>query len=69
MNIYVFKTNINQRDVRLVNSILRSVIPHSKWNFDLEDCDNILRIESRKDIAELVYYHLQTEGFICKKLE
>jgi len=69
MNVYVFKTSINQTDVRLVNSILRSIIPQSKWNFDLEDCDKILRIESNKDIVEIVCFNLEIDGINCKELE
>ena len=69
MNVYVFKTSINQKDVRLVNAILRSVIPDSRWNFDLEDRDKILRIESKTDIVETVCFNLEIEGIRCKELE
>lgn len=69
MNIYVFKTSVKPRDIRTVNKILRSLIPNCKWNYDLEDCDNILRIESRKDIAELVCFHMRIDGFYCEELE
>ncbi len=69
MNIYVFKTSIEPRDVRTTNEILRSLIPNCKWNYDLEDCDKILRIESRNDIAESVCFHLRRDGFYCEELE
>ena len=69
MNVYVFKTSITYDDMRLVNSILRSVIPQWKWGFDLEDCDNILRIESTENIVDLVCFHLQCEGISCEELE
>ena len=69
MNIYVFKTSIEPQDIRTADEILRALIPNCKWNYDLEDCDKILRIESRKDIAELVCFHLRIDGFYCEELE
>lgn len=69
MNIYVFKTSIEAGDIRKVNTILQSLIPNGKWNYDLEDCDHILRIESRRDITELVCSHMRSDGFYCEELE
>ena len=69
MNIYVFKTSIKPKNVSTVNDLLRTLIPNCNWSFDLEDCDNILRVESRRNIAELVSLHLTTDGFYCEELE
>ena len=69
MNIYVFKTSIKPKNVSTVNDLLRTLIPNCNWNFDLEDCDNILRVESRRNIVELVRLHLRTDGFYCEELE
>jgi len=69
MSIFIFKTSIKPRDIRTVNGILRTLIPQCTWNYDLEDCDNILRIESRSNISELITFHLRIEGFFCKELE
>jgi len=69
MNVFVFRTSINQQDIRFINSILRSLIPQSRWNFDLEDCDKILRIESKENIIDLVCFHLKVEGFSCEELK
>ncbi len=44
--VEVFKTNVtNQKDA---NEIINSIehFPDHKINFDLEDCDNILRVEN-----------------------
>lgn len=54
MGIQVFKTSITKEDTRLTNWILRAIIPNCSWSYDLEDCDNILRIESNEDISQLV---------------
>ena len=69
MNVYVFKTSISQKDIRMVNRTLRTLITTGRWNFDLEDVDNILRIESLDNIAESVCYHLGMDGFYCEELE
>lgn len=69
MNIYVFKTSIRTEDVRRINVILQTILPPITWSFDLEDCDNILRIKSNKNIVDLVCFHLQIEGFLCEELE
>ncbi len=46
--ILVFKTTIkNKTQVRKVAPLLNGVLsPCAKWNFDLSDCDKVLRIES-----------------------
>lgn len=69
MNVYIFKTSIKPQDIRTVNSILRTLIPQCKWNYHLEDPDNILRIESGNDISELISFHLRIDGFDCEELE
>lgn len=45
--IEIFKTNVN--NPQLANKIiaeLNQLYPEYRINFDLEDCDNVLRIES-----------------------
>lgn len=45
--VEVFKTNItNTEDAQRILSILQNSFPHYKVNFDLEDCDKILRVKS-----------------------
>jgi uncharacterized Fe-S center protein len=45
--VEVFKTNITeQKQSRHVLEKLNQLFPQYKINFDLEDCDNILRIEN-----------------------
>ena len=46
--IEVFKTNIvKKREARMILKQLLNMLPGVAVNFDLEDCDRILRIESR----------------------
>lgn len=48
MSVEVFKTNVSDADQAsmLVQSI-HSAFANYKANFDLEDCDKILRVETR----------------------
>jgi hypothetical protein len=65
--IYVFKTSVDSRSkFESATALLQELLPNSLWNFDLEDCDNILRIDSELDIPNLI----QNNGiFDCIELE
>lgn len=65
--IYVFKTSVDsQSKFELASALLQELLPNALWNFDLEDCDNILRIDSELDIPNLV---LNNHIFECIELE
>lgn len=69
--VEVFKTNITQSsDANNVVESLLQILPECKINFDLHDCDNILRIESLKKlhIAE-IKEHLDKIGFRAELLD
>lgn len=67
--IFIFKTNVDSiAKVKKVAPKLNKLFPNSKWNFDLEDCDNILRFESKEDIMEKVVFLLKVIGFECEAL-
>jgi len=40
----------------------------SNWNFDLDDCDKILRVDSPAAIAAAVVQVLLDAGFDCEEL-
>ncbi|HEY4326809.1 MAG TPA: methyltransferase type 11 [Mucilaginibacter sp.] len=45
--VEIFRTNVNCRELAdKVLKTLRTNLPHYLFNFDLEDCDCILRVES-----------------------
>ena len=70
MNILVFKTDVeNIKQVRLVSPHLRSLPDIIKWNFDLHDCDRVLRIETNTLTPQVIETLLQDAGFFCKELE
>lgn len=67
--ILIFKTNVNcQEAVKQLEPLLNRHWAISKWNFDLEDCDRILRIEASKEISEEIIKLLHSKGFDCEDL-
>jgi hypothetical protein len=65
--VYVFKTSVDSESkLRLASETLYELLPNIQWNFDLEDCDNILRIESEIEITELI---VNNGIFECTELE
>ena len=68
--VYVFKTSVKtEKDIQKLGPDLDELLPDAKWNFDLDDCDNILRIDSPAAIADLVTTLLMVAGFDCEELE
>ncbi|MBL7858530.1 MAG: hypothetical protein JNM57_12640 [Cyclobacteriaceae bacterium] len=69
--VEVFKTNITQAAVaEKVTTELSRMLPLAKINFDLEDCDHILRIElNANEPFPQIQQHLQQAGFVCEVLE
>ena len=68
--IEVFKTNVtdaSQAD-QLV-ALLSQCFPGSRINFDLHDCDNILRVEGRNFNIQEIMTIVQERGFSCTVLE
>ena len=53
--IIVFKRSVrNKSHISKLKPHLDNAFKKGKWNFDLEDCDKILRIESEIDISKKV---------------
>lgn len=68
--ILVFKTSVSQtEEIKELQQTLDGLVnSHGKWNFDLEDCDNILRVETWNLEASRVAAILNTKGFYCEEL-
>ena len=69
MNVYVFKTSVTPKDLKQVQPLLEGLVPQGYWNFDLEDCDRILRVESPENISKFICQRLQKVDFFCEELE
>jgi len=69
MEVLVFATNVEKpRQVSKVKPLLAAVHAINHWNFDLEDCDNVLRIEADGLSPRYIESLLQTAGFKCDEL-
>lgn len=67
--IEVFKTNIDSPEIAIsIMKILEKFYPEALLNFDLDDCDNILRINSGNIISDEIVCILNTFGFSCEIL-
>ena len=68
--VEVFRTNVQTSSQG--NQLLRELavlLPHCKINFDLGDCDRILRIEGDGIIPLRIQQLLTGLGFQCELLE
>ena len=67
--VEVFKTNVQHRELaEQLASILRGRFAFCKINFDLEDCDKILRVEGKQICVETIIEILSTHGLECEVL-
>ncbi|WP_111309138.1 hypothetical protein [Confluentibacter sediminis] len=68
--VLVFKTSISKKDhIRMVQPLLNNLIAEKgDWNFDLEDCDNILRVEADTIQSDAISSVLMNQGFLCEEL-
>lgn len=70
MEVLVFRTNVNnKRKVSRIRPLLTSVAAIKQWNFDLEDCDYVLRIETTGLNTRYVEALLQNAGFDCSEMD
>jgi hypothetical protein len=67
--VYVFKTTIEtEQQAAEIGVSLNAIEAIAKWNFDLQDCDRILRIEAVQLEATRVCDMLKQSGFDCEEL-
>lgn len=68
--VYVFKTSVtDKKQVKSISKNLNEINAIKKWNFDLEDCDNILRIVSDIDVSNTICKTLDALNYSCVELE
>ena len=68
--IFIFKTNISHpSEVEILKPLINKRFPNETWNFDLEDCDKIFRIDSdNMNSALKVSLFFKTLGYDCDEL-
>ncbi|HEY5369479.1 MAG TPA: hypothetical protein VIJ75_10830 [Hanamia sp.] len=67
--VEVFKTNV--LDVERSNLLVERLLfyfPDNKINFDLQDCDKILRVEGENILPGRIMELLNEEGHVCEIL-
>lgn len=67
--VEVFKTNVQERAAATLVAALHWHLPSCRINFDLEDCDRILRVEGKSVLHGAVIELLNTYGYDCCILE
>lgn len=68
--VYVFKTSVSSKmKSKTVNKKLAEIKEIDSWSFDLEDCDNILRIVGDKLDVKRIVKSIKSLGFECEELE
>lgn len=69
MIVSVYKTNVDTKNkLTKAKPVLNRILLNSKWNFDLEDCDKILRVESEENLSGLLIAELCKIGIHCEEL-
>lgn len=68
--VLVFKTSVtSQSGINRVKHLLDAMLnENERWNFDLEDCDRILRVEAFHIQASEIEDQLKKAGFLCAEL-
>lgn len=69
-SILVFKTSVSENgEVKKLSPFLNQLIrKDGRWNFDLEDCDNILKLVNPKLPSGKVIHVLGEKGIFCEEL-
>jgi len=68
--VEVFKTDVyeEEKSLAIVQTLLQ-YFPDNKINFDLEDCDKILRIEGENILSGRIKELLNEAGHRCEVLD
>jgi hypothetical protein len=68
--VEVFKTNVQRKmHSKMLLCILSEAFPSSKINFDLSDCDKVLRVEGATMEATRIMRLVQESGFKCEVMD
>jgi hypothetical protein len=68
--IEIFKTNVQKSaEAQSLVTLLLRHFPGTKINFDLDDCDKILRVEGQRFRPDAVILLVTEKGYRCAVLE
>lgn len=69
VRVLVFKTNLlSAKDIWFISPIMGDTPGILKWNVDLHDIDNVLRIETAWLMPEDIIRLVNAAGYICEEL-
>jgi hypothetical protein len=67
--IFVFKTSVKTKiQIKKLKPHIDKILPCAKWNFDLEDVDKILRIDTEQNIGLTIIDLLNIHSYSCEEL-
>lgn len=67
--VAIFKTDVfDHRTAQLIVRHLQQRYPAFTINFDLEDCDRILRVEGLEIPSSMITRAMSILGFFCEEL-
>jgi len=67
--VEVFKTNVgNKNQAEQILKALKKNFPRLKINFDLDDCDKILRVEGENLSSGAIIELMKSNKFLCQIL-
>ena len=68
--VEAFRTNVQKKaESKMLLSVLSEAFPSFKINFDLSDCDKVLRVEGDNMEALRIMILLKEYGFRCEVLD
>ncbi|WP_207533417.1 hypothetical protein [Desertivirga arenae] len=68
--VEVFKTDVQKDcEAKALIEILVKISPGCLINFDLDDCDKILRIQGEKIVIRDIETIVSQRGYVCECLE
>ena len=68
--VEAFKTNVEKKtQSKMLLSVLSEAFPSFKINFDLSDCDKVLRVEGDNIEALSIMMLVKEHGFRCEILD
>ncbi|MBP9926064.1 MAG: hypothetical protein KBF45_08715 [Cyclobacteriaceae bacterium] len=68
--VLVFKTTVqSDENISRLTPMLNKLVGDGKWNFDLDDCDRILRIATEGVRPNEAIDLLSNYGFLCQELD
>jgi len=68
--VEIFKTDVSKKTkAKNILSMLQKEFPQLKINFDLGDCDKILRVEGKMISVEEIISLMEKQKYLCELLQ